>query len=294
MHAMKIRRPLRMLAVTLISILCISPALADARVAQINNSDARIYARSGAYGTLPKGTSVAVTEVKDGWAKIKYKKITGYVKTKYLSADKGVTGYVKSDATLYKSASGDKAGTLKAGEKVEVWGVSGEYYQVSCGKLRGYVKKGNISRDKPAPDAESWAAKVQLAQWYDGGSTILARGSYGYIYDIKTGVTLRIKRMGGSNHADVEPATKADTLKLKKIGGGSFSWDSHAVILRAGDKYVAAAINTMPHGDQTITNNGYDGQFCLHMLGSKTHGSGVENENHQKAIRAAYKWAQSR
>ena len=47
----------------------------------------------------------------------------------------------------------------------------------------------------------------------------------------------------------------------------------------------------MPHGDQTITDNGYDGQFCLHMIDSKTHGSDTVNTEHQKAIRMAYNWA---
>ena len=72
---------------------------------------------------------------------------------------------------------------------------------------------------------------------------------------------------------------------------GSFDWKSHAVILKAGGKYVACAINTMPHGDQTITNNGYNGQFCLHMVNSKTHGTEKVNESHQSAIRTAYNWA---
>ena len=75
--------------------------------------------------------------------------------------------------------------------------------------------------------------------------------------------------------------------------GGSFSWDSRPVILIANGYYVACAINTMPHGDQTITDNNYDGQFCLHMLGSKTHGSDSVNSEHQKAIQAAYAWAHS-
>ena len=97
--------------------------------------------------------------------------------------------------------------------------------------------------------------------------------------------------MGGHNHADVEPATAADTAKLLKIAGGSFSWDSHAVILRAGGKYVACAINTMPHGDQTIAGNNYEGQFCLHMTGSTTHGTTTVNANHQAAINQAYNWA---
>ena len=102
---------------------------------------------------------------------------------------------------------------------------------------------------------------------------------------------MKIKRMGGHNHADVEPATKADTAKLLKIAGGSFSWDSHAVILICGDKLNAWALNTMPHGAQTLPNNGYDGQFCLHMTGSLTHCSGVENVNHQGSIDRAYNWA---
>ena len=47
----------------------------------------------------------------------------------------------------------------------------------------------------------------------------------------------------------------------------------------------------MPHGDQTITDNGYDGQFCLHLYNSRTHGSDSINSEHQKAIYNAYYWA---
>ena len=97
--------------------------------------------------------------------------------------------------------------------------------------------------------------------------------------------------MGGHYHADVEPATKSDTAKLLQIAGGSWSWDSHAVILMVNGRYIACGINTMPHGDQTITNNGYNGQFCLHMRGSLTHGSTSTNSYHQDSIDRAYSWA---
>ena len=138
-----------------------------------------------------------------------------------------------------------------------------------------------------------WAAGGVAFYGATGGlqNAISAMGQSGVVYDISTGITMRIKRMGGHNHADVEPATASDTAKLLKIAGGRFSWDSHAVILHAGGKYVACAINTKPHGDQTIKDNGYDGQFCLHMLGSKTHGSDSVNEEHQKSIIKAYNWA---
>jgi hypothetical protein len=120
---------------------------------------------------------------------------------------------------------------------------------------------------------------------------VLKKGHYGTIYDIDTGISLRIKRMGGHYHADVEPATAADTAKLKRVAGGHFSWRSEAVILKASGKYVACGINTMPHGDQTIYNNHYDGQFCLHMSDSMTHASSKENRHHQSSIDRAYRWA---
>ena len=69
---------------------------------------------------------------------------------------------------------------------------------------------------------------------------------------------------------------QAKALVEKKISGG---------------KYIACAINTMPHGDQTIYNNNYDGQFCLHMVNSRTHGSNCVNASHQQAIKTAYSWA---
>ena len=155
----------------------------------------------------------------------------------------------------------------------------------------GYVPVKYLGKASSGSSSSSWKSKVVKLNWFDGGSGVLGTGSYGTIYDIDTGLTVRIKRMGGHNHADVEPATAADTAKLKKIAGGSFSWDCIPVILRAGGKYVACSINTMPHGDQTITDNDYDGQFCLHMVGSKTHGTESSNENHQAAIEKAYKWA---
>lgn len=281
------------LIVCLTMILCITPALAGYS-AMINNSGAKIYSSSGKSGSLPKGTSVTVKDVESGWAKISYKGATGLVKTKYLTAKDGVTGYASKNAALYKGASSSagKLGTIPKGTKLEVVGASGGYYQVTNGSVYGYVAKGSVSRTKPAVKSKtSWKSKVEMVGWYNGGSSILTKGEYATIYDVSTGVSLRIRCLYGSNHADVEPATKADTAKLLKIAGGSFSWDSHAIILHANGRYIAAAINTKPHGDQAITDNGYNGQFCLHLTGSKTHGSDSVNEDHQASILRAYKWA---
>lgn len=134
----------------------------------------------------------------------------------------------------------------------------------------------------------SWKHRVVAMKWYDGGSGVLDKGDYGALYDIQTGMRIKIKRMGGSAHADVEPASKSDTAKLRKMG---YSWDRRPGILYSEGKFVACSFATQPHGDQTLTSNGYNGQFCLHMVGSRTHGSGHVDADHQAAIRRAYKWA---
>ena len=203
----------------------------------------------------------------------------------------GITAYANRNTYVYKSASTASAHiSITKNTKVIVIGTSGSFCKVrsSKGSATGYVKTAHLSRNRTG---NGWKSKVVKMNWFGGGNNVLRKGGYGYIYDIDTGISLRIKRMGGSNHADVEPATAADSAKLLKIAGGTFSWDSHAVILYANGKYVACGINTMPHGDQTIRNNAYDGQFCLHMCGSLTHCSDAENANHQASINRAYNWA---
>lgn len=138
---------------------------------------------------------------------------------------------------------------------------------------------------------DAWKSKVTPMSWFDGGDEVLEEDEYGYLYDIDTGLVVHIKRMGGVNHADCEPAGKSDTAKLWKIAGGEFSWESHAAILYADGHFVACAINTLPHGDQTLPGNSFDGHFCLHMAGSRTHDSDLVNEAHQSNILKAYNWA---
>ena len=280
------------------------------------NADTKFYrspSTSSDHVSVSKGTKMELKGTDDDWAKVKYKGVTGYVQLKYLNATKRTSAYVNRDTYLYAKAThnSDKK-AVKVNTKVYVIGADGDYSRVQneSGSVTCYIETKYLSSSKVSVSSDSsessessdsssessssdssWKSKVVKMNWFDGGSSVLKKGHYGYIYDIHTGLTVHIQRMGGSHHADCEPASKTDTAKLKKIAGGSFSWDSEAVILYSDGKFVACAINTMPHGDQTIKDNGYDGQFCLHMVGSKTHGSDSVNEEHQKAINKAYNWA---
>ena len=290
----------RILCILMVTLLALPGALASTG-AKVNSASARLYSSDSSSSNsvpLEKGTSVSIKDVSGSWAKVSVKGVTGYVPVKYLNTSSRYTAYTNKSTYVYRSASSssDKV-SVGANTKLYVVGVSGDFLRVqnSSGSRTGYVAASAVSRSKTATATSakktSWKSKVVKLNWYDGGSGVLDTGDYGYIYDISSGATVHIKRMGGHNHADCEPATASDTAKLKKIAGGSFSWDCIPVILHAGGKYVACSINTMPHGDQTITNNGYDGQFCLHMVGSKTHGTDSVNEDHQNTINKAYNWA---
>ena len=98
------------------------------------------------------------------------------------------------------------------------------------------------------------------------------------------------KVLYGSHHLDVEPLTKADTATLLRINGGvEFKWYRRPMLVKHNGHVYAASIYSVPHGEQTILNNNFEGQFCLHFYGSKTHGTDEVKQDHQDAIAEAMK-----
>lgn len=299
------RRGLCALLAALILLTMASAALAEGYGAYFI-SNTKVYAsanKSAASLNVKKGCKATITAIKGDWARVEREGVTAYCPIKYLNLSKRIKGYMGKDGKIYASASkSSKSMKLNVNTEIYIIGRSGSYYRVQneSGSVTGYVpmsvvsgKKvstGNSGNSKPSTGS-SWKDKVVMMDWFEGGNKVVARGGYATLYDIGTGISFKVKRMGGTNHADMEPASAEDTAKLYQIVGGKYSWNSRPVILVKGDVYVACAINTLPHGDQTLDDNGYDGQFCLHMVNSRTHGSDSINENHQKAIVKAYNWA---
>lgn len=56
---------------------------------------------------------------------------------------------------------------------------------------------------------------------------------------------------------------------------------------------TSRTINTQPHGEYTIKDNDFPGQFCLHMVGSRTHETNKVNPEHQASIERVLKWSAS-
>lgn len=303
--AIKMRRLLCALVALTMLFAAVPTAFADGMGAYFH-SNAKVYQKpstSSASIGVPKGTAVWISAMNNDWAQVVRDGVTAYCPTQYLVFANRVKGYTNRNTKIYVSAStSSRSASLGVNTEVYIIGVGGGFFWVqnSNASITGFVLCGhvggsrvNVSSGSSNGGSSDPRSRVVALNWFDGGNNVLKRGEYGQLYDIASGVTISVKRMGGSSHADMEPATAADTAKLKQICGGSFSWDSRPVILIANGVFAACAINTMPHGDQTITDNNYEGQFCLHMLGSKTHGSDSVNSEHQKAIQAAYNWAHS-
>ena len=142
-----------------------------------------------------------------------------------------------------------------------------------------------------ADDIPAGTLVTERLDWFADGEDTFPRHAVIQIKDCKTGLIFNAKVLYGSNHLDAEPLTTDDTGILLDINGGaSFSYRRRAVLVQYNGHVYAASIYCEPHGDQTITDNNFDGQFCLHFYGSKTHGSDRVDEDHKKCEEQALKY----
>ncbi len=135
-------------------------------------------------------------------------------------------------------------------------------------------------------DAVRSSKAIELLDWWEVDS-LFARKTTATLTDVWTGLTIDIYRLGGTLHADVEPCTAADTALLKQMYP-VWSWGRRPVIIEVDGMRIAGSMNGMPHGQQDIYGNDYDGQFCVHFLNSRTHGGDNVDPEHQAMIQVAY------
>ena len=113
-----------------------------------------------------------------------------------------------------------------------------------------------------------------------------ASGKTAILTDLTTMKSFNIHIQSTGNHADVEPLTLADTKTMCAIYGVSdpsqIGWQARPMMVTIvgsdgkTTRQIVCSIYGEEHGSEDIKDNGYDGQFCLHFTGSKTHtGAGV-------------------
>ena len=142
--------------------------------------------------------------------------------------------------------------------------------------------------------------KPELIDWNTGGiQNIFYKGCTAVLTDVRTGISFQVRRWSGGDHADVEPLTAADTAAMCRVYGVSSAqeisdknlYQRHPVLVTLNGHSYAASMYGVPHnypdGD-TIPNNNFNGQFCIHFVNSRVHRTNKVDSDHQRAIMYAY------
>lgn len=148
-----------------------------------------------------------------------------------------------------------------------------------------------------------FASSVLDLHWFNEKSFYLSHGisagSTITITDVVTGKSFNGRIQSTGYHADVEPRTAEDTKTMCAIWGvsdaKSISYIRRAILVKAtvnGTTYTyAASMYGEVHGSQTIADNDYDGQFCVHFRHSTTSDTQIEYAENQEPIDAAVNYA---
>lgn len=273
---------------------------------------------------LKEGATVTIKDTTGSWYKVSANGKTGYVAKKYIKVGGSSDSSSKSSKSSSKSSGSKKEssdGTCAPGdsgksvkkvqERLKKLGyysgsVDGDYGNGTKTAVKAFQKRNGLTangkvnsktlaklnssgaKKANASDSGSGGTGTERLNWFNGGSSKIPKGATFKVKDIKTGKVFTVKRWSGGNHIDAEPASSDDTAIMKKIYG-HWSWKRRAVLVKYNGHVYAGSMNGMPHGTQTIKGNNFDGHFCIHFYGSKTHGSKKVDDMHQKMVAEAMK-----
>ncbi|HBG5344174.1 TPA: C40 family peptidase [Clostridioides difficile] len=162
--------------------------------------------------------------------------------------------------------------------------------------------------------------KVEFLNWFEDSSEVnkaFTRDEYAkntkdnsfIVADVKTGKTFKAIRTGGTNHSDTETVTQKDTDILRSIWGSLDSWERRPVIVYSKGKMYGASMAGAFHAGleseparvhtnknrsngfgpginyDSVKNNGADGHFDIHLIGSRTHTTNSLNAAHQDTVK---------
>ncbi len=208
-------------------------------------------------------------------------------------------------ATSEKGDSGTKVKKLQQALKLKGYyggTVDGSYGDATEAAVIAFQKARGMSQDgvagkttiyilfgEKAANADEVTYTTEKLDWFKGGSSAVPKGAVFTVKDVRTGKTFKCRRWSGYNHMDVEPLTKEDTAVMKSVYGGSWSWARRPILVLYEGHVYACSMNGMPHDEQTIKDNNFDGHFCIHFYNSKTHGTDRVDEQHQACVSAAAK-----
>ena len=233
------------------------------------------------------------------------KKLFGKVLYTTVANDPQMNGITKISqitvpSTTQKGNSGKDVVALQQALKIKGYykpPIDGKYGDQTVEAVKAFQKSKGISQDGKAgndtikalfgKNAANYTYVTEKLDWFSKGVNVFTGQCVYTVKDVNTGKTFKARRRFGSNHLDSEPLTASDTAVLKSLYGGEWSWNRRAILVLYNGHVYAASMNGMPHGTSTITNNNFDGHFCIHFYNSRTHETNRVDEAHQNCVSRA-------
>ncbi|NLY30321.1 MAG: LysM peptidoglycan-binding domain-containing protein [Firmicutes bacterium] len=218
--------------------------------------------------------------------------VMAFQKAKGLTVD-GIVGRATWQALEELLTAGSSTYVVKAGDTL--WAVARQHNIAVADLLRvnalsnpNRITPGQVLRiPKRTVVGEGGAAPVISLLPWDKVNRLFPREGIAEVIDLESGLRFKVKRLFGTNHADVEPLTAADTEIMKEAVGGSWSWARRSVAVKCNGLYIVASMNGMPHGSSSIGNNNFPGHFCIHFYDSRLHSGDRLDPEHQRAVMQA-------
>lgn len=259
--------------------------------AALFSSSAVAAGSSSSSGSSSSGSSSTYVKLQSGDKGTEVKKLQQALKDLGydVSAD-GTYGPITVAAVIaFQKLNGlDDDGIAGAKTQTVLYSGNAKRYDSSSGSSSGGSSSGSTGTTV-APNG----ATIQLLHWFDDVKPTLKNGQNLIAYDPDTGISWTLRIMSRGNHADVEPLTAADTAAMFQAFGNKESWGPKVVYIKLPDgRWSIASTHNVAHGSQTISDNNFDGQNCVHFLRDmdeckqKDPDYGVQN---QEAIREAWK-----
>ena len=268
------------------------------KTAYVTAERAKVYnAKGKGVGKLSLNDQVTVTAVKDDVCRISYNGKKGYMKRADLSAKPvkaAATAQSQGVQTSQTTQKAQKVQTAQAAqttmktayvvaEDARVYNAKGK----RVGKLALNAEVTVLAASDSSSARPAKGTAKEMDWWKSDIQTKFPRGGTATVTDVDTGLAWKEQRRGGTNHADVQPVTAADTAALKQAYGGTWSWNRRAIFVTIDGENYAASMNGMPHGGGSISDNDFNGHHCIHFTNSRTHASNKVCPLHQAAIKKA-------
>lgn len=291
---------------------------ADAMYGNITEGGLKLRQNPGVYSVvvaeLSEGTGLTILGFSGDWYLVQAEQLNddgtvtaleGYVSKEYVQLS------TSDHASMLLKPGMEGAAVRNVQQKLRERGfmiasATGYYGEITQGAVKAFQRKAGLGADGivgektyemlfgendisiSALELFGITGEVQLSDW-DTINKLWKKGTCATVTDVKTGLQYTAYRFGGWYHADCEPKTAADTKIIKKMFGGSWSWDRRPiwVTLSNGVTY-AASQHGMPHMDNPIADNDFPGHFCIHFRHSKVHETSAECPRHQYCVKYAY------